>query len=91
MESLELYSDCQHGFRSGRSCVSQLLEVIEDFTKFIDNEIPFDVIYLDFKKAFDTVPHRRLIEKMKGYGIEGQILKWTESFLSNRTQHVTVS
>ena len=91
MEALNLYSDCQHGFRSGRSCVSQLLEVIDDFTKFIDDGIPFDVVYLDFKKAFDTVPHKRLLEKMKGYGIEGKILKWTESFLSNRTQQVKVN
>ena len=91
MEELKLYSDCQHGFRSGRSCISQLLEVIEDFSKLIDEEIPFDVIYLDFKKAFDTVPHQRLIVKMKSYGIEGQLLNWTRSFLENRTQQVKVN
>ena len=91
MEELKLYSNCQHGFRSGRSCITQLLEVIEDFSKLIDEEIPFDVIYLDFKKAFDTVPHQRLLEKMKSYGIEGQLLKWTRSFLENRTQQVKVN
>ena len=78
MESLNLYTDCQHGFRTGRSCVSQLLEVFNDFSKFSDSNDPFDVIYLDFAKAFDTVPHERLLRKMSAYGIGGNILKWTK-------------
>ncbi|MCP3849730.1 MAG: hypothetical protein GY694_05770, partial [Gammaproteobacteria bacterium] len=91
MESLGLFSDCQHGFRSGRSCTTQLLEVMNDFTSFYDDNLPFDVIYLDFKKAFDTVPHFRLINKLRGYGIDGNILKWIDSFLSNRTQQVKIN
>ena len=90
MESLNLYTDCQHGFRTGRSCVSQLLEVFNDFSKFSDSNDPFDVIYLDFAKAFDTVPHERLLRKMSAYGIGGNILKWTRAFLSDRTQQVRV-
>ena len=42
-----------------------------------------DVIYLDFQKAFDTVPHRRLLQKLTSFGIHGNVLKWIESFLSN--------
>ena len=57
MEKLNLYCKCQHGFRKGRSCITQLLEVMDDFSKFIDEGVSFDVIYLDFKKAFDSVPH----------------------------------
>ena len=91
MESLGLFSDCQHGFRSGRSCTTQLLEVMNDFTSFYDDNLPFDVIYLDFKKAFDTVPHFRLINKLRRYGIDGNILKWIDSFLSNRTQQVKIN
>ena len=89
-ENQNLYSSCQHGFRKDKSCTSQLLEVMEDFTTFIDNNDTFDVIYLDFKKAFDTVPHIRLLNKLKSYGIDGNILSWIESFLTNRTQKVRV-
>ena len=50
-----------------------------------------DAIYLDFKKAFDSVPHKRLIEKLKGYGIKGNLLNWIQDFLSDRSQFVTVN
>ena len=50
-----------------------------------------DSIYLDFQKAFDTVPHKRLIEKLKSYGIRNKLLCWIHSFLTNRTQHVVVN
>ena len=50
-----------------------------------------DCIYCDLKKAFDRVPHRRLINKVKSYGIKGEILGWITAFLSNRTQQVTVN
>ena len=71
LENLCMYSPCQHGFRKNRSCTSQLLEVVEDFTTYLDNNKTFDVIYLDFKKAFDSVPHKRLLNKLKTYGITG--------------------
>ena len=50
-----------------------------------------DCIYCDFKKAFDKVPHRRLINKVESYGIKGEILGWITAFLSNRTQQVIVN
>ena len=50
-----------------------------------------DAIYLDFQKAFDTVPHKRLIHKLTGYGIEDNVLNWIKDFLSDRTQYVTVN
>ena len=50
-----------------------------------------DCIYCDFKKAFDKVPHRRFINKVKNYGIKGEILGWITAFLSNRTWKVTVN
>ena len=59
MTSNNLFSNTQHGFISGRSCITQLLEYIEDLTEAIDNSEDVDVIYLDFCKAFDKVPHRR--------------------------------
>jgi len=86
-----LYSQCQHGFRAKRSCVTQLLEVMEDFTQMIDGNDPFDILYFDFRKAFDTVPHERLLIKMQSYGITGDLLDWTRSFLTNRFQKVKVN
>ena len=57
----------------------------------MDSNAALDVIYLDFAKAFDTVPHRRLLAKLSSYGIRGKVLQWIESFLSNRTQQVVVN
>ena len=90
MTENELYSTCQHGFRQNRSCITQLLEVMDDFTKLLDKGSALDVIYLDFKKAFDTVPHERLLLKMKAYGICDKLLQWVRSFLSERKQRVRV-
>jgi tRNA A58 N-methylase Trm61 len=68
MESNQLFTKGQHGFRKGRSCITQLIEVMEDWTEHLDNHNSVDAIYLDFQKAFDTVPHHRLFTKLKGYG-----------------------
>ena len=54
------FSECQHGFKKLTSCLTQLFEVMEDFMQLTDDGYPIDVVYLDFKKAFDTVPHQRL-------------------------------
>ena len=89
-DDLNLYTNCQHGFRRKRSCISQLLEVMEDFTDFIDKGEAFDTIYLDFRKAFDSVPHERLLLKLEAYGISGQIILWIRNFLTNREQTVRV-
>ena len=50
-----------------------------------------DVIYLDFSKAFDRVPHKRLLKKLWGYGIRGNIHAWIKDFLFNSTQHVKIN
>ena len=88
MNEANLFADCQHGFRKHRSCMTQLLQVIEDFSLYLENKEPFDVLYLDFKKAFDSVPHQRLLVKLRGYGICGNLLNWISDFLTNRTQRV---
>ena len=90
MTENDLYSECQHGFRKKRSCVTQLIEVYDKLTELIDDGNSIDVVYLDFKKAFDSIPHERLLLKMKGYGISGNILKWVRSFLTGRKQRVRV-
>ena len=63
---------------------------MEDITNLVDNKNNVDMIYFDFKKAFDTVPHKRLLTKLEYYGINGNILKWVKDFLSHRKQSVKV-
>ena len=91
MEGNNMFSSCQHGFKSHRSCVTQLLDVMNDLTELIENGDSIDVLYLDFRKAFDTVPHQRLSNKLKAYGIDGNLLNWIQSFLSGRKQRVKVN
>ena len=66
---MKLMGNTQHGFTQKRSCLTNLLEFMEIITEHVDDGLPVDVIYLDFQKAFDKVPHTRLIEKVKAHGI----------------------
>ena len=81
----------QFGFVSGRNTVTQLLVTLNDWMAELDSNTPVDAAYMDFCKAFDSVPHQRLISKLKGYNINGQILNWIISFLSNRSQFVKIN
>ena len=90
LESKNLLSRHQHGFRSKCSCLTQLLEYLSEIHDALDNGKPVDAVYLDCQKAFDKVPHKRLIAKLRAYGISGKILKWIENFLSGRTQRVVI-
>ena len=85
-----LLSNKQHGFIKGRSCMTNLLSTLEDLTRSLDEGFDIDILYLDYSKAFDTVPHKRLISKLQAYGISGKILDWVRSFLSHRRQNVGV-
>ena len=91
MEENNLFSDKQFGFIMGRSTTLQLLHVLDIWTEILDQGGTLDVIYCDFMKAFDKVPHRRLIHKIEKYGITGNILGWTKAFLSGRTQCVVLN
>ena len=90
METKGLLHKDQHGFRTKRSCLTQLLEIMEIWTSWLDRGLAWDTIYLDFSKAFDSVPHQRLLLKIKKLGITGKILHWIENFLLNRRQQVVV-
>ena len=90
MDKNNMFVKHQHGFRSGHSCVTQLLEVTDDWFEILDRGGNIDCIYLDFRKAFDTVPHKRLLNKLSSYGICGQVKMWIESFLSDRQQSVRI-
>ena len=91
LSSYKLLSKSQYGFRRNRSTVLQLLTVLEDWTEALDNYLQVDTVYLDFRKAFDSVPHRRLIKKLEGYGITGNLLKWLKNFLNDRKQRVVIN
>ena len=65
--------------------------MLDYLTHHLDEGYSIDVIYLDFQKAFDTVSHRRLLQKLTSFGIHGNVLKWIESFLSNRVQQVVLN
>ena len=73
------------------SCVTQLLHVLEEWSKALDSQQSIDVIYLDFRKAFDTVAHARLANKLYAYGIRGNLLNWINSFLKDRKQKVIIN
>ena len=86
LERKELISQKQFGFRKGRSCVTNLLSFYTRISESIQERDGWvDSIYLDFKKAFDRVPHQRLIWKLgNNGGIQGKVLQWMEDFLSGR-------
>ena len=86
---------CQHGFRSQRSCEAQLVQFVHDIISNLDGAVnrghkQTDLIIMDFAKAFDKVPHRRLLHKLDYYGIRGSTHKWINSWLSGRTQKVVL-
>ena len=76
----------QFGFINGRSTTLQLLHFLDLCTQSIVQGNVVDTIYFYFKKAFDMVPHKRLIAKLESYGIKGKFLKWIEEFLIGRQQ-----
>ena len=87
----DLIRDSQHGFMPKRSCLTNLLEFLEVVTEDLDKGIPTDVLYLDFSKAFDRVPHSRLLEKLDGHNIRGNVKNWIGNWLSGRRQRVVVN
>ena len=85
-----LINHSQHGFLKARSCLTYLLYFFEEITKWVDEGSPVDIIYLDFQKAFDKVPHQRLILKLKSHGMGNSIINWIEQWLTDRRQRVVV-
>ena len=83
-----MLSDLQHGFRKRRTCETQLMLTVKDFANSLNNRGQTDAVLLDFSKAFDKVPHRRLLLKLSYSGVRGQLLSWIDNFLSGRTQSV---
>ena len=87
----EILANSQHGFIYGRSCMTQLLQVFDKLTEMLDQGDNIDVIYMDLAKAFDTVPHQRLLVKLQSYGVRDEVLKWVGNFLDQRRQRVLMA
>ena len=91
LEDHKILTDLQHGFRSGRSCETQLVTTFQDLAQMHNKKgSQIDIAVLDFSKAFDTVPHDGLLSKLKHYGIDYKIWLWICNFLKNRKQSVIV-
>ena len=91
MKSNRLFSNKQYGFISGRSTSLQLLTVLDKWSAALDGGQSVDCIYMDFQKAFDKVPHKRLISKLRSYCLDDRVICWIQDFLSNRKQQVVVN
>ena len=81
----------QHGFRKGRSCLTQLLKHIDDILRSLNEGSDTDVLYLDFAKAFDKVDHEILLAKLSKYQIKGNLYNWLQEYLKDRNQFVVVN
>ncbi|KAI8480230.1 hypothetical protein Bbelb_420290 [Branchiostoma belcheri] len=90
LESYSILTDYQHGFRAKRSTETQLILTVHDIVGALNSKRQVDLAILDFTKAFDKVPHGRLISKLEYYGIQGPTLNWLKAFLTNREQTVVV-
>ncbi|KAK4807586.1 hypothetical protein QYF61_015932 [Mycteria americana] len=81
----------QHGFRKGRSCLTNLISFYDKVTRLVDEGKAVDVVYLDFSKAFDTVSHSILLEKLAAHGLDGCTLRWVKNWLDGWAQRAVVN
>lgn len=81
----------QHGFCKGLSCTTQLAEFFHELVSGIDERRQTDCIFLDFRKAFDTVSHSLLLQKLKIFNLDSTVIRWIESYLSQRRQCVVLN
>ena len=86
----KLINTSRHGFLKARLCPTNLLCFLKEIAKWVDDGSPADVVYLDFQKAFDKVPHQRLLLKLKAHAIGNDVINWIEEWLTHRSRRVIV-
>lgn len=86
----KVINQSQFGFLRGKSTIQQLLIFLEDITSYTSHNDQVDAVYLDFRKAFDSVPHAELLQKLRRCGITGKLWEWFKEYLSNRHQCTTI-
>ncbi|CAB4027030.1 Hypothetical predicted protein, partial [Paramuricea clavata] len=91
LDSNNLLNTCQYGFRPFHSTLTALLEATSDWSMNIDNGLINGVVFIDLKKAFDTIDHQIILQKLKNYGIDETSLTWFHSYLTDRTQKCRVN
>lgn len=91
LENKQLLADNQYGFRSGRNTEDAVVNLSQTVTKALDNGERCLAVFIDLKKAFDTVSIPLLLRKLEDLGIRGNALEWFRDYLSNRSQVVKVS
>jgi len=85
-EDRDWFYEGQHGFRSGYLCESQIIAVFQDISESLDETTRLDAIIIDFSKAFDLVPHDRLLKKIAASGVDSRVVVWIRAFLIDRSQ-----
>lgn len=91
LNTTKALSPAQHGFRQGFSYSTQLVEFFHDMSEATDNKKQIDCLFLDFRKAFDSVCHDRLLSKLESYGIEHSIILWVQEYLTDKKQRVILN
>ena len=89
-ENCDWIYEGQHGFRPGYSCESEIITVCQDVSDALDEVTRLDAIIIDFSKAFDRVPHDRLLKKISHSGVDPRVIVWIREFLIGRSQRVRV-
>ena len=88
--NINILNPNQLAYMEGQSTLSELLSCYDDWAKSRNNRKPTDIAFLDFSKAFDSVPHQRLLFKLERHGIDGSVLQWFRNFLTGRMQRVVL-
>ena len=90
LQESQVIRSSQPGFLPNRSCFTKLLTYLEYVTKTLDEGASVDAIYLDFSKAFDSVPHDRLLMKVRSVGIDSNTVDWMKGWLRSRKQQIVL-
>lgn len=90
LENNDFFSESQHGFRRGFSTTTQLLHMTNEILAIMDRGGQVDIIFLDFEKAFDRVPHKKMMMQLKSIICSEQTLRWLDSYLTHRKQFVSI-
>ena len=88
IESCNILKNGQYGFRSNRSTALALIDLVENLTKELDNKKITVGVFIDLKKAFDTIDHSLLLKKLEYHGIRGAPLNWLKFYLDHRKQYL---